>query len=374
MSGRLCESARNKRLALACAVVVGVLVSAVQAAELPALQKLNFLDGITAATGSDCAIDMALNNRAGLDDAAIVVKGRELHLKLFRTYVHPPVRNYSELKSPCIQRVTAAQINPGLVNVTVALKDSYQGEINGRFAVKDKGLTLRVGAPAPVVAAAPVQEPETAAAPTPVPNEEKINLAEILAATPAPAPAAAISKSPAKAPTIVQTRAAGDGGLVWSTAVIKMAIALCVTLALLFGLVALSKRLRLPKRLGGGKRGLIRVVQTGLLDLKRRIAVVDVAGELIVVAVAANEITMLTKIESEEARRRILELDTQAPASLNSAPAFVSEPGAPDAAMPASWFGNNLRAYQQRTPEESAVVEQETLRNIKERVRGLKRL
>jgi flagellar biogenesis protein FliO len=159
-----------------------------------------------------------------------------------------------------------------------------------------------------------------------------------------------------------------------------------VTLALVFILFGVAKRLRLPARIGGGKQGLIRVVQTAMIDLKHRIAVVDVAGELIVVALAGNEMKMLTKIESSEARERLLGT-TPAELTPKSEPAFVDapkmsftepeaapEPEMADPATAAEGFDRHLENFVRHNPSEHAVVEHRTLRSISERVKELKRL
>jgi hypothetical protein len=126
---------------------------------------------------------------------------------------------------------------------------------------------------------------------------------------------------------------------------------------------------------------MIRVVQTGLLDMKRRIAVVDVAGELIVVALTNQGVTMLTKIESDAARRRLLG-ETENPSAI-SPPAAVEpmsfemnfgQTADDRPIMPSSAFGAKLRAYTRHAPKESAAAGHETLKAIAERVKGLKRL
>ena len=155
----------------------------------------------------------------------------------------------------------------------------------------------------------------------------------------------------------------------------KVVVALCVTLGVMFLLVALAKRLRLPARVGGGKSGMIRVVQTAMLDLKHRVAVVDVAGELLVVALAGNDVTMLTKIESDEARRRILQLDQPEKPAPQKEPAFIQRAVAPELPVQTDTaFAQTLKAQPRRASNDWEVADNGTLKAIAERVKDLKRL
>ena len=82
--------------------------------------------------------------------------------------------------------------------------------------------------------------------------------------------------------------------------VIKMVTALGIVLSLLFAIVYLAKKY-LGNRIGlTGQDQKIRVVTSTYLGPKKSIALVEVAGEKIVVGVTATHISMLTKVGREE--------------------------------------------------------------------------
>lgn len=86
----------------------------------------------------------------------------------------------------------------------------------------------------------------------------------------------------------------------FSSSVIKMVTALGIVLSLLFAVVYLVKKY-LGKKIGfAGQEHKIRVITTTYLGPKKSIALVEVAGEKIVVGVTATTISMLTKLGKDE--------------------------------------------------------------------------
>lgn len=86
----------------------------------------------------------------------------------------------------------------------------------------------------------------------------------------------------------------------FTSSVIKMVTALGIVLSLLFAIVYLAKKY-LGNRIGlKGQEQKIRVVTSTYLGPKKSIALVEVAGEKIVVGVTATHISMLTKVGREE--------------------------------------------------------------------------
>jgi flagellar biogenesis protein FliO len=345
-------------------LAAAAVVHAVEPAEL---LRMNLLDNITGDPDHGCALTMAIRDRAGLSDATVETKGREVHITLPRAFIHPPMRAFGSLGgNACFARAVAAQVDKHTVRVVASLRDAYKGETV--FHLKHDGDQLRV-----VLGEAP---PAPAKAENP-PPEAKIDLAALLASTSPPAtpetPPAAAPSPPAEQRAAAPPPAADFD---WTAAGLKMGAALAVTLGAVFLMAGLAKRLRLPARLTGGRGGTIRVVQSAMLDMKHRVAVVDVAGELIVVAIAGGNVTMLTKIESDEARRRLLgepdEAGARAPAPAPEAAFAFGEPAGRE--IPATDFGARLRAYTRHASKESAVAGQETLQAIADRVKGLKRL
>ncbi|HPQ68864.1 MAG TPA: flagellar biosynthetic protein FliO [bacterium] len=364
-------------------LLAGLLAAAtVWAAEPVMLKSMNFIENVAALPDQPCAFIVQAQNRAGYDSAKVYRKGDEVHVNLYNTYVHPPVRIFKKLDNACAKQVAVHQINKQFVKMIITLTPGYDGTKAPSFTETASGLEVYVGdKPTPVAAPG---EAAVGQLPAPIPEEARIDLAALLN------PEANADKQEAKtedaAPTATAAPLAGGGGVDWSDAIVKVIVALSVTLALVFILFGLAKRFRLPARIGGGKQGLIRVVQTAMIDLKHRIAVVDVAGELIVVALAGNEMKMLTKIESPEARERLLGTIPVEPAP-KSEPAFVAAPNtsfAEEVAAPepenvepvaaAENFDRHLQNYVRHNPSEHTVVEHRTLRSISERVKELKRL
>ncbi len=89
--------------------------------------------------------------------------------------------------------------------------------------------------------------------------------------------------------------------------VVKMISSLALVLGL-FLVGAYFLRERLMKRGTKGKGSLIRVLERGYVDIKKSVAIVDIAGEVIVLGTSGEGVTMLTKIENEEALARLRRL------------------------------------------------------------------
>ena len=88
--------------------------------------------------------------------------------------------------------------------------------------------------------------------------------------------------------------------------VIKMVTALGIVLSLLFAAVYLVKKY-LGKKIGfTGQEQKIRVLTTTYLGPKKSIALVEVAGERIVVGITATHISMLTKVGKEKGFDEVL--------------------------------------------------------------------
>ena len=92
----------------------------------------------------------------------------------------------------------------------------------------------------------------------------------------------------------------------FSGSVIKMVTALGIVLSLLFAVVYLVKKY-LGKKIGlSGQEQKIRVLTSTYLGPKKSIALVEVAGEKIVVGVTATHISMLTKVGKEKGFEEVL--------------------------------------------------------------------
>jgi len=94
----------------------------------------------------------------------------------------------------------------------------------------------------------------------------------------------------------------------WGAA-LKTSAMLCIVVAILILVVFLMKRFFYLKD-GPGHGQFIKVLASYHVTPKERIALIDVAGEKIVIGMAPGNITFLTKIEKAEALERIKSLET----------------------------------------------------------------
>lgn len=96
-----------------------------------------------------------------------------------------------------------------------------------------------------------------------------------------------------------------DEGILGSQGpVVKMIASLAIVIGIFLVGAYLYKEKVLRKG-GAGKGKLIKVIDKGYIDVKKGITIVDVAGEILVLGTAGEKITMLTKLESEEALSRL---------------------------------------------------------------------
>jgi flagellar biosynthetic protein FliO len=79
-------------------------------------------------------------------------------------------------------------------------------------------------------------------------------------------------------------------------ATLKMVLALVFVLALVWGLSRLAKK-NLPMVNGGAKSGMIKVLESRCLGLKKSVTLVQVPGSVLVLGVSSDRISLLSKIE-----------------------------------------------------------------------------
>jgi flagellar biogenesis protein FliO len=82
-------------------------------------------------------------------------------------------------------------------------------------------------------------------------------------------------------------------------ATLKMVLSLAVVLALVWGLSRLAKK-KLPLANGSGKAGLIQVLESQCLGIKKSITLVKVPGSVLVLGVSPDRVSLLSKIEKPE--------------------------------------------------------------------------
>jgi flagellar biosynthetic protein FliO len=84
-----------------------------------------------------------------------------------------------------------------------------------------------------------------------------------------------------------------------TAAAIKMAVALVLVLAVVWGLYRAARKF-MPSGVVGGGGKMIRVVENQHLGIKKNILMVQVPGELLVLGVTADKIQLLSKLDDPE--------------------------------------------------------------------------
>jgi flagellar biogenesis protein FliO len=79
-------------------------------------------------------------------------------------------------------------------------------------------------------------------------------------------------------------------------ATLKMVVSLAFVLALVWGLSRIAKK-KLPMVAGGGNAGLIKVLESRCLGLKKSVTLVQVPGAVLVLGVSSDRVSLLSKIE-----------------------------------------------------------------------------
>lgn len=92
-------------------------------------------------------------------------------------------------------------------------------------------------------------------------------------------------------------------------AALKMVGALALVLGMLWALYRWN-RSKISSGQGGGQAGLIRVVESRYLGVKKSISLVQVPGAVLVLGLGPEQITILDKIENQEL---IAEIETKGP-------------------------------------------------------------
>lgn len=90
-----------------------------------------------------------------------------------------------------------------------------------------------------------------------------------------------------------------------STSAVKFLSALLIVIGLMFAVAWLAKKYNLPQKLSGGGQNVLRVVGSTMLGMKKQVAVIDVAGQYMVVGLGQSTITMLGKVDDPKAIERL---------------------------------------------------------------------
>ncbi len=88
-----------------------------------------------------------------------------------------------------------------------------------------------------------------------------------------------------------------------------MVSALAVTLGIMLITIYLFKKAM--KKTGGINDGLMKILSTQYLGPKDRIMLIDVLGDILVIGVSSNQISLLTKIENDNSLEQLKNIQGQ---------------------------------------------------------------
>jgi len=91
--------------------------------------------------------------------------------------------------------------------------------------------------------------------------------------------------------------------------VTRMISSLAIVIGLILVLMALFKKLTACGTPLGKRFSLIRLISSTSISPKKSIALVEIAGEIMAVGITSQQISLLGKIESNEAKERIRAVD-----------------------------------------------------------------
>jgi flagellar protein FliO/FliZ len=300
-----------KKFALITLVILGFATAAYAA--LP-LKQMNYILGAKVSeSAKGTIVDIPMELRIEASDIEPWKQGskREIRFKLPQTWVDPPTRIFRQSENEMIKMVKIYQLNKRTAVVSLILRREIPfDEVKVATNFLDDRLRIIVGlnkaeAMAPEAAVVEAVDPpidldkifgETRLgdAYNEKQAENKVNgVHEVVAV------ASDSSNDPAQSP--------GAGAPSLATSLVKTIAALVAVIGLILLLAALAKRYLKDSPIfpGASKGRLVRLVSSTPIDAKSRIAVVDVAGEIIVVGVSDGQINMLTKIRNPHSLERI---------------------------------------------------------------------
>lgn len=331
------------------------------------ISKLVRLDGITTESGGEGERVEVKFAKAWNHKPRPTFYPKSIQMDVEGAYITPAKREF-KLKSKLFTNATLAQVAPNTVRVRLFMKadprdysGNWSGSVSGstmsliidKHSVADEEEKSAATVKEKVTAAVPSKETlsvktsadevlekvgiaaatgdnENAALEKVTPGLDKAKVADAQPASEKPAsqPGADVQRSfgflakPAVAAektgayTTTQGNAAPKNFLNYeepkapeapsmSGMVIKMISSLALVLALVFALSWIAKRYM--GKFGGafGGSSVVKILATGSIGMKKQIAVVDVAGEVIVVGISGDNITMLTTIEDQETADRL---------------------------------------------------------------------
>jgi len=215
-----------------------------------------------------------------------VLNDRLLQLDIKNSYTEPAKRSYS-IDDPFMEKVELYQLDDTTVRMRMYLLSSFEkgGE---RLWKNDGGFTIALnrnaleadfgGIKSEVKGAAPKSESIEEAFPSIFGREQEEDAAGIAG-----------------------SRSGDSEGL---SPVVRMISALALVLGVFLVGAYLFKKRFLGKGVLG-KGDLIKVLDRSYIDVKKSVSIVDVAGEILVLGISGEGITMLTKLDNEKSLSKL---------------------------------------------------------------------
>lgn len=238
-----------------------------------------------------------------------IVNDRLLQLDVDKSYTEPAKRSFS-INDPFLEKVDIYQMDATSVRIRLHLLSPFE---KGGDSVwrNDGGFILSLKRKPVASVSKPIPTAKTTvppvAEPSPVLNQVKEDVKIAGSVKTSDEPFSSVFNEDVALPGGAGGSGVNSEQFSGTSSIIRMLSSLAIVVGLLLLGAYIFKKKMLDK--GGLNRGgLIKVIDRSYIDLKKGIAIVDVAGEMIVVGLSGDNITMLTKIEDEAALARVRKL------------------------------------------------------------------
>lgn len=290
------------------------------------LVDFNYLNGIKAYT-LETGISFSLDFKKPVANySGPIFYEKSIQIDFPKAYLHPARRKF-QINDELIQEVLAYQFSENIVRVRLVLARS-EYDLDKNFTIKNEGskvvFFLKKYSSDPLErllqTSVPAAEPEKISK-----TEEKHDLVtttsklaqegkeDFSGSVSLPSALFESLNAPAAEPDLKKNEksekpielSSGENAPDLFSASVKIYGMLFVVLALIFGIFYFVKNYLFQGNWMLSKEKLIDVIATNHIGAKKAISLVDVAGELLVIGVSNNQISMLTRVEDSEVIRKL---------------------------------------------------------------------
>ncbi|MBI4828288.1 MAG: flagellar biosynthetic protein FliO [Nitrospinae bacterium] len=297
---------RIRLIVWALAALVAFTLPAHAAADLSALNRL--MDIALKSGESEARLVLSFNKAEALAIEPVFYE-KSIQFDLKGAYISPAKRELA-FNDPLVKQAALYQVAPDRVRTRIFLRDDprgYKDKWTGQWTGGVYTLTLTRAAPAPLPAPTALEAPATPVEKLPEPPAGWADTLEKPSSQPEPAAVteeAAAAPTPAAAPNNLgflnyeapAAPVAPSTGSMVARMVGSLALVLSLVLLLAWaGRKYLGKLNQLQ-----GRNSVVKVLASGAIGVKKEIAVVDVAGELLILGIAGDTITLLSNAVTQE--------------------------------------------------------------------------